>query len=717
MKKRTIIIITILVLLTSMFAQTQKLGEKENFMNNQNLVSRSIHNNPPEWVFDTSPVSLTPNYYDYMPGGYNQTSVKMQSIDGGVYLIYHGMDLPGSTRKIWSSYISDSGELIESGTTISDYDSSEGFPSVAIDDSTGCPIVAWHGSFDADNQYEIAMSFDQYYLTLEPSLWAEPVIIFDNTYNEDIPNIGNNSYICPQIKIANSTSSDSTRIFVLLSNNNYHEDGLNFVFGYADLPNSLDEETEVFPTLDWTWATLPELGNGDDWNRAFLSLVVSADGSKVAAVGYSIGATNDSQSPIVYLNENHGEGDFTYYHTNSDGEYGDWRFFIGTEFLPPFPGTNYDLYTSYANGSHFNANFVNDDEIIFVNNMGLQTISDSWYPNYMGVKSTKFDLNTHEFSLKDITPIRYSDDGTTYLPDNTNNTPNTWWDVDEDGAFDEFIGQYASVVTEYPIGDTNSDNAYHYNHTKIAVDTEHNLVAAVWSDGTKAKLAADFPDNPDYQSWSEMPEIAIAVSDDGGETWSEPIKMNSNSEDTNQGNYTGGFVEEFSGMKPTFIYPSEKIYDVQQDEYGCVWGTIHLMFLDDYLYGSEILNNVPREGGMMNYASIRIKFTDFVSNFDDNETPTISTLKNYPNPFNPTTTINFEVPKNSKNASLEIFNIKGQSIKQFKIENNVFLSGDEGSVIWNGKDNGGNPVSSGVYFYQLNVDGEIKSTNKCLLLK
>jgi len=77
----------------------------------------------------------------------------------------------------------------------------------------------------------------------------------------------------------------------------------------------------------------------------------------------------------------------------------------------------------------------------------------------------------------------------------------------------------------------------------------------------------------------------------------------------------------------------------------------------------------------------------------------------------------FNIPKNSKNANLEIFNIKGQKIKQFKIENDVVLSGDEGSIIWNGNDNNGKQVSSGVYFYKLIIDNVTVESHKMLLLK
>ena len=95
--------------------------------------------------------------------------------------------------------------------------------------------------------------------------------------------------------------------------------------------------------------------------------------------------------------------------------------------------------------------------------------------------------------------------------------------------------------------------------------------------------------------------------------------------------------------------------------------------------------------------------------------PASQYLSNHPNPFNPSTTIEFSIEQNQQNEQieLEIFNIKGEKIKTL----NVILSGVEGSVMWNGTDNYQNKVSSGVHFYQLKVNGKSEAVKKCLLLK
>jgi len=91
----------------------------------------------------------------------------------------------------------------------------------------------------------------------------------------------------------------------------------------------------------------------------------------------------------------------------------------------------------------------------------------------------------------------------------------------------------------------------------------------------------------------------------------------------------------------------------------------------------------------------------------------IDEITNYPNPFNPATTISFSVAQPSSFVSLEIYNLKGQKVKQL-ISNQ--LSAGWYNVVWDGKDKTNKPTSSGIYFYKLKT-GRIEQTKKMMLLK
>ncbi len=90
-------------------------------------------------------------------------------------------------------------------------------------------------------------------------------------------------------------------------------------------------------------------------------------------------------------------------------------------------------------------------------------------------------------------------------------------------------------------------------------------------------------------------------------------------------------------------------------------------------------------------------------------------LNTYPNPFNSTTTISFHlISEQNEQIMLDIYNIKGQKVKT--LVNSNLVQGNH-SVIWNGINELNKPVSSGVYFYKLNVNGKSEGTKKMLLLK
>ncbi len=86
--------------------------------------------------------------------------------------------------------------------------------------------------------------------------------------------------------------------------------------------------------------------------------------------------------------------------------------------------------------------------------------------------------------------------------------------------------------------------------------------------------------------------------------------------------------------------------------------------------------------------------------------------KNYPNPFNPETTISFDLPQRGK-VELVVYNLKGQKVKSL-INKEI----DKGThkIIWNGRNSQGKEVASGVYYYRLSC-GNYTKTNKMVLMK
>ncbi len=86
--------------------------------------------------------------------------------------------------------------------------------------------------------------------------------------------------------------------------------------------------------------------------------------------------------------------------------------------------------------------------------------------------------------------------------------------------------------------------------------------------------------------------------------------------------------------------------------------------------------------------------------------------QNYPNPFNPSTRINFTIAEAS-HVSLKIFDVSGRMVRTLVDEN---LASNKYEVVWDGKDNRGRAVTSGIYFYRLSA-GRATVTKKMIMLR
>jgi hypothetical protein len=151
---------------------------------------------------------------------------------------------------------------------------------------------------------------------------------------------------------------------------------------------------------------------------------------------------------------------------------------------------------------------------------------------------------------------------------------------------------------------------------------------------------------------------------------------------------------------------------------GSIYPILPILF--DYSIPIEFITEIP----LTNWEEATFRFSDNGYEFveetimnttgieDDQVSVSDFQLRNYPNPFNPETTIFFSLTaEDAQDAEIGIYNVKGQKIKQLSA-----ISGQQ-SVIWNGTDKNNQPVSSGIYLYQLNIDKKLKVMKKMLLMK
>ncbi|MDZ7341949.1 MAG: T9SS type A sorting domain-containing protein, partial [candidate division KSB1 bacterium] len=87
--------------------------------------------------------------------------------------------------------------------------------------------------------------------------------------------------------------------------------------------------------------------------------------------------------------------------------------------------------------------------------------------------------------------------------------------------------------------------------------------------------------------------------------------------------------------------------------------------------------------------------------------------QNFPNPFNSDTVIQYSIPRAGE-VELAIYNIEGKLVRNFS---RLEKSPGRYSIAWDGKNNGGSSLASGVYFYQLKFDSILVDTKKMVLIK
>jgi hypothetical protein len=109
--------------------------------------------------------------------------------------------------------------------------------------------------------------------------------------------------------------------------------------------------------------------------------------------------------------------------------------------------------------------------------------------------------------------------------------------------------------------------------------------------------------------------------------------------------------------------------------------------------------------------------TNIITDVEDDERGDIlpyqfELSQNYPNPFNPVTTIEYAVPSRCE-VSIEIFNVLGQKVRTLVNETKTAGSC---RIEWNGNDDAGKAVSTGVYLYRFQA-GDVVQTKKMLLIK
>ncbi|MFO8145671.1 MAG: FlgD immunoglobulin-like domain containing protein [Candidatus Syntrophosphaera sp.] len=725
MKKLLLVILTLSFLFTFAFAKEMQPATNLKPVDTPQGVAINSNREVPEYTFTKLPTSLITNYYDYMIGSYNGLPLRVIPDDfgGGYFMTYHGRRQPTATRRVFYAYLDAAGNVINNNE-ITSVQNNEGYCTLAVDPVSGKPMYAWHANTDDDGELEVEFTSDAFIAGIA-GLFNDLQVVIDNPTTITSPSgitTDSNEFIWPTAQIGPSPIAGKRRLYIIARNSVYETYGPseNPRIAYADFDG---DDIEMGNPFSWSYVSIPEMDDwnvDDQWRRPFHSLTTD-DAGNVYYAGYHFateadGTTNiDEPDMDVFIGPNYGEGTWTRISDYSNLDM--WNpptapsdttgYFTSSDQGDIPYGDNGEIYFGISNSAHLNASVDDNGKIHVIAVWALNNYEGYYYPAMQFVKEFVYDPATEEYEVREIYPQKDPNDdyNTAFCPWDME-AP--WGEVDEYGG-DAGTGYYPLVATDWPFPhwdeSAHSDAMlFHYNNTKVTDGNGYGMLAAVWQNSERARLF-NYYSEPDYSDFANTPEIYISVSPNNGDLWSEPIVLNN--------------VEtpEFDGLKPMWVYPADQVLYVDTNTEGQKIGKLGVMFLDDFTWGSNAIPppyHPDPDGGEVMFMELQITFPYGGVANDDNGIPSVSRMlhQNYPNPFNPETTISFDMPASGP-ANLSVYNVKGQLVKTLANGN---LDFGRQSFVWDGTDNSGQAVTSGLYFYRLNANGNVE-TNKMMLMK
>ncbi|KQC08745.1 MAG: hypothetical protein APR54_04240 [Candidatus Cloacimonas sp. SDB] len=674
---------------------------------------------PPEYSFilngdGESTTYISQTWNESMPYGYNGHNVRIQPEisqpygygAGGIYVgyLYHP-DLISCSRASFSYFHGDmTGNIF--GTLGNPYTwVLEDVPSLDIDPLTGDPFFVYNGSVETDNSWDCMFAYDNFHLTGTSGYLKQSWPGIDNPeIGELITGNVDDEFLNPVVWIGSSPLEDHSRVHVYATNI-APESCYNIIYATADFTAAdFTAESE----LDWTFRTFPELDNlNENYNNRIKCDMIADDNHQVAFFG-SYGNnlfclySNDCGETFSFFTQ-----EWLYPLDNPLREDGETYEFYDDDGITP----SELVFCLSADGANYNGVFSADgSKILWMTGVNLNTTENIEQELYMAAyfypKIFTFDISTFTFDFYDM-------DLFGAVPDDDN--PMIPWDLNEDGEVDEYYDNGdvyipLSMPTWYFDPDQGYQDAFfHENNFKMSAN--NNWIAAVWHDSKKLRNAYYGVDG--FDGWYQQPEIAMSISDDSGESWSEILYINANPNDDHvdpDNNYANNYAPELEGMLPINVTLGEKLKIIsnEPDDYHA---QLFLAFFDDSVYSYGL------SSGTLRLSSLCIEFQQSWDQPTVSEDEFLPSKYDYisnisPNPFNPSTKIEFYLSEDSY-TQLIIYNLKGQKVSKLLDER---VQNGHHSVIWVGKDDNLKKVPSGIYFCSLKTDKN-EDVSKIILLK
>ena len=192
-------------------------------------------------------------------------------------------------------------------------------------------------------------------------------------------------------------------------------------------------------------------------------------------------------------------------------------------------------------------------------------------------------------------------------------------------------------------------------------------------------------------------------------------------------NFSNGICPIYQNVTATAIinpakiglYPTEEVEEITDTAFQLVYEEIlEQVFEGSPVNGATVKLNVKATDGIDTVdvtgdnRVIYVNRYDYLSVLNEGIPTEFALHENYPNPFNPSTTLRFDLPY-SGDVNLTIYNMLGQKVKSFDMRG---IQAGKHILSWNATNDFGEKVGTGVYLYQLQTKGFMK-TRKMIFMK
>lgn len=672
----------------------------------------------PLYEISVPPVFVTQSYYDYVMGGYSDLPVAEFAPDqgSGRVMVYHAKrGSYSSPRKVYFSYIDAAGQMQTVVDPWQDVDTQMGFASLAWDQSSGKALYAWHEDHDADNKLEVVFMHEHDPVSF-PGTYGDRVPVFDPP---SLP-IGheNDEFIWPSIKTGPSPNPGMRRVYILGRNSQAAGDLVseNVLVAYADFNATM---LDALQPLNWSYTTIPLL---DAWHaeadtfvrRMYGSFAVGDDG-RIYYAGYHSAydpntyEASDEPDLDVFVCDNYGAGTWQHYsHSSRIPSYNPWNSWLMRHAFyqgePPNQTAVPDdeIYYIISNSGHFNL-LIDANGVLHFPGLWVLRIGEESYlnPDLYTVKEVVFDPDTQQFAIREVFPVAgTSSDDLWWMPwDADGNLNADSWPLNQEQPDMRFHFPFCHWDTEETAGTVMM--MFAFNYIRLTGGGPDGSMACLWQDSYKARMYNLFPaDSLQYAAYEDDPEIFLALSADQGAHWSEPVVL------------SGVENPELAGMTPMWVYPSDALLPLTTSGPTGDWKRLWLMFYDDYNWGAQLPPEHGLEWGNINYMALDLQFPAVSTPQDEIPQVSSPTLNAYPNPFSAACVLNVALPAKSP-AQLTVYNLRGQALRH--LHNGVLPAG-EAHFSWDGKDERGREVPSGIYLLRLDA-GSTNATQRVARIK